>query len=515
MTLNHRLILPLVLGLILLLALSLRLYKISEPLADWHSWRQADTASVTREYFKGEVDLLHPRYHDLSDIQSGIDNPQGYRMVEFPLINAVTAWLYQLSHPIHDLELHVFSRLVSILFSLGTVVTMYLLVKHLFSSTVGLLTGIVLAVLPFFVFYSRSVLPEIPLLFFSTLSLYWGILCINSKPRIQNRYLLGSSLAAAISLLIKPTSGFILFPLIVYGISVHNFGWIFKTKHIIASSFVVIPLLSWRYWIAQFPEGIPAYHWLLNFDDIRFSGAFFYWLFADRIGRLILGYWGLVLLGAGIISLDKSSQIPSPLSWREYATDRIFKFFSRIYSQKPSDSQIKPVNAFIYSWILSMLAYLIIFAGGNVRHDYYQIMLVPLLSLLIALGLYQLIIKRSIISVSLGLVSFIFMLMFSWYHVRDYYSIHNWAMVEAGRVVDQITPADALVIAPYNGDTAFLYQTNRRGWPIGHNIQDKIEKGATHYVTTNFDDEAKELIEQYQVIHQTDDYIIIKLVGVN
>src|SRR5688572_9428886 len=76
---------------IVVLALIVRLYKVtSEPL-DWHAFRQADTASVTREYVKHGIDLLRPHYHDLSNIQSGEDNLEGYRMVEFPLVNAVTA----------------------------------------------------------------------------------------------------------------------------------------------------------------------------------------------------------------------------------------------------------------------------------------------------------------------------------------------------------------------------------------------------------------------------------------
>jgi hypothetical protein len=71
-------------------AFLVRLYGITNPLADWHSFRQADTASVTREYIKHGVDLLHPKYHDLSNVQSGQmnegkDNVEGWRMVEFPL----------------------------------------------------------------------------------------------------------------------------------------------------------------------------------------------------------------------------------------------------------------------------------------------------------------------------------------------------------------------------------------------------------------------------------------------
>ncbi len=50
------------LGFILIVGLVVRLYRINEPLADWHSWRQADTAAVTREYVKNGIDLLRPRY---------------------------------------------------------------------------------------------------------------------------------------------------------------------------------------------------------------------------------------------------------------------------------------------------------------------------------------------------------------------------------------------------------------------------------------------------------------------
>ena len=57
---------------ILLLGLGVRLYNINTPLADWHSWRQADTASVAVEYIKNGIDLLHPKYLDLSNIPSGL-----------------------------------------------------------------------------------------------------------------------------------------------------------------------------------------------------------------------------------------------------------------------------------------------------------------------------------------------------------------------------------------------------------------------------------------------------------
>jgi len=55
-----------ILFIILVAALMVRLYKIDSPIADWHSWRQADTASVTRVFAQEGVNLLIPRYQDIS-----------------------------------------------------------------------------------------------------------------------------------------------------------------------------------------------------------------------------------------------------------------------------------------------------------------------------------------------------------------------------------------------------------------------------------------------------------------
>ena len=82
-----------ILSIIIILSLITRLYKVNNPVADWHSWRQADTASVTRIYVKEGIKLFYPRYHDVSSIQTGIYNPKGYRFVEFPLFNAIHAIL--------------------------------------------------------------------------------------------------------------------------------------------------------------------------------------------------------------------------------------------------------------------------------------------------------------------------------------------------------------------------------------------------------------------------------------
>ena len=90
-------------------------------------------------------------------------------------------------------------------------------------------------------------------------------------------------------------------------------------------------------------------------------------------------------------------------------------------------------------------------------------------------------------------------------------SNNNPIIVKAGQAVDELLPLDAKVIAPYGGDTAFLYQTNRQGWPVGIEIRKFIKLGATHYVNVNFGPETDWLMAEYQVLQKTADYVIVKL----
>src|SRR3990167_6222568 len=99
---------------VLVLAFAVRLYKINTPLADWHSWRQADTASVTKVFVEKGMDVFHPRYLDISSIQTGIFNPEGLRMVEFPVFNVFHFYLVKI---FNSLSFDAAGRMVSVIFS--------------------------------------------------------------------------------------------------------------------------------------------------------------------------------------------------------------------------------------------------------------------------------------------------------------------------------------------------------------------------------------------------------------
>ena len=85
-------------------------------------------------------------------------------------------------------------------------------------------------------------------------------------------------------------------------------------------------------------------------------------------------------------------------------------------------------------------------------------------------------------------------------------------MVHAGQKADEILPLEALVIAPYNRDPAFLYQTNRLGWSfLPFDLDTMIQKGATHLVSTSLDDQTNEAIKKGVILTQTPEYVIVQL----
>lgn len=458
------------LGLILLLALSLRLYRVGNPVADWHAFRQADTASVTREYVKADrIDLLEPHYQDLSNIQSGLDNLEGYRMVEFPFINGGLALILK---TFKSLDLVLFSRLASVFISLLTIIVVYQLVKEISGQKLALLSALVYAVLPYSVFYSRAILPEPYFLFFSTFSLWQFYLF--AKSRKFSSYLL-SVLGLALAALLKP---FVVFLAPVYLAII----WQFRQKKLLLDPRVYLlpiiafaPMFAWREWIKNFPTGIPDSDWLFNSNGIRLRPAWFRWLFYERITKLFLGYFGVIFLFANLLKKNKEMLIYG-------------------------------------AWWLGVLIYFVVIATGNVQHDYYQNLILPIVAISVARGILILHEKlnKKIAFVVTALL-FGLSMFFAGKQVAGYYNVNHWEYIKAGAAVDQLVDKNASVIAPAMGDTQFLFQTNRRGWPIGFELEDKIKKGADIYVSSSYDWEAKALEAEYKVLAHTADYIIIDL----
>lgn len=460
---------------IVVLGFTVRLYKIDNPVADWHSWRQGDTASVTRNMVDSRIDLLYPRYHDLSLLQTGKDNPEGYRFVEVPIFNAIHASLYK-AYPAFSLEK--WGRLLSAAVSTISIIFMYLLGRKYLGEIGGLLSAFLFAFLPFNIYFSRVILPD-PLCVTLSLAFLWAYTkWLNEK---RTGLLILSGILFALALLVKPYAIFFAIPAIwltfkEYGLT------LFKRKDLYMFALLsFLPLLLWRFHIARYPEGIPFYKWMFNMEGIRFKPAFWRWIFGERIGRLILGLWGLVPFAVGAISKSKEKE----------------KYFS-------------------FSMFIGAFAYLSVLAAANVRHDYYQTLIIPGVVFVTAKGALVLWNSKNynrLLARALVVFSILFGLGFSWYDVKEFYKINHPEIVRAGEALQKYAQKDAKVLAPYHADTALLYQTKRNGWPeMTYAVGKHIEMGAKYFVSVNLEHpDTLDIERKYITLEKTNEYIIIKL----
>jgi len=473
--------------LICLLALGfiVRLYKFNGPVADWHSWRQADTSSVSRNFVSGGFDLLHPRFDDLSNVPSGIyDNPQGYRFVEFPIYNVFQAGLFiTLGH----LTIEEWGRLVTIFCSLFSAVFLYLIVKRRQSWLAGILATAFFVFLPFNIYYSRTILPDPLMVTFILGAIYcfdlWLNISITNKVlSIKYLILFGLTLIfSAGAFLIKPFAAFFMLPMLYLAFEKYGLNLVKKWQLWLLAILAILPFGAWRIWMQQYPAGIPQSWWLLNGSNIRFHPSFFRWIFYERLTKLILGYSGIIIFIAAFIKKYKSRDL-----------------------------------LFVLSFALASLVYVCVVATGNVQHDYYQILVIPSIALILALGSIN-IIKffekyHKFLGVGIVFILVIVGFYFAWNQIKDFYNIDNPSIIAAGQAVDKLTPKNAKVIANYNGDTSFLYQTKRKGWAsFEKGLPQMVQMGASYLALVNPTPADIHLGTMYKIIAQTPQYIIFDL----
>ena len=466
---------------IVLVALATRLYRIDTPLADFHSWRQADTAAVARNYVRDGINLLRPTYDDLSNIQSGEENPEGLRMVEFPLYNAAIASLA----PMVPLPIEQIGRLIAVACSIIILLVIYSITKQEIDEATALIAAALYAVLPFSIFFSRVVLPETPALAMVFLTLYSLYNYTKGKSLTYLWYAV-AVVCAACALLIKPTTIFFYIA----------FGYLFIRKHAwklfqswqpyVFVVLTIAPLIWWRTYIAQFPEGIPASEWLITsintgggMERIFMRPSFFRWIFYERITNIILGGLMFPFLVIGAITRQRSH--------------------------------------FLYSILISSMVYLIVFQGGNVQHEYYQTLIIPAIVIFTAYGI------RSIFNVHLkkiymlpaviaviactGLALFV-----SYQRVKTYYDYPE-ELVQIASVIDSVTTREDKIVTDTLGDTTLLYLSDRRGAPAVFDDLTKLKaKGYRYFITQNGDVIKKIKAEEpFEVMFESNKFAIFRL----
>lgn len=332
------------------IGLGLRLINITEPhIVDFHSWRQGDTAAFTHGYLTETMNPLDPSLDRFPCEHR--DKPFGRVEAELP----VASWLAALplaamgaTYPSAP-----YLRAISVLFFFGTCVYLFLLTVHLGESReTGAIAVLVFGVLPVSAFFTRTVQPDGPALFFSCAFVYHLASWMDGGPKA---HAVASCIFAALTFLQKISGGFLFIPAIYL---------------IVARRGFIASLLQWRLWAWGIGILVPVAAWHVHAR----SNPWTFGIWKDKYSTLSqltdLNLWRVFTERAAFDILTWSGIILLILGLERFGRSRAVRVST--------------------VWIGAVLVFIAATLPGNHTHLYYQLPLVLPASIVIAVAIVDL-----------------------------------------------------------------------------------------------------------------------------
>lgn len=336
-----------VLGVVLLVGLATRLYNVNQPPTDYHCWRQTQTLMIAKSFYERDMNPLKPRVYWRNTVAEPMEAEGIVGGTELQVTPWLTACLYKVLGTGYWVD-----RVVPIAFSLLGLLFFFLLLER-FAGLVGAAGGTaLLALSPMYLFFGRVQMPESFALAASFMTLYW----FEEWLRLNRARSFALALVCCVfTLLGKPTMAFIALPL--FFLVLLRFGWRFVFEwrlyaFAVAVVAVVAPFLWYSFHTLTEASGLVFYVPGL-LDRAVLGTAAFYDKMTESIVYRAVG-WPLLLLA-----------IPA-LVW-------------------PGSRR----GFLPHVWIVAVLAYFALAAGGNLTNDYYQIVLAPPVAMLAGMGLQR------------------------------------------------------------------------------------------------------------------------------
>lgn len=476
---------------IILLAAVIRLYHIHFPVAGWHSWRQADTAAMARNFHENGFDFLHPQI-DWGGNSSGIVES------EFPVYPFLVSVIYAV-FGVND----TWGRLVSVIFSLFTIYGLYLLVRKYLSDTVALWSAFLYAIIPLNIYYSRAFMPESAMLMCSVFGIYYFSQWLDND---STRYFFLSALFFSVAILLKIPTLYLGLPLIY--LAWLRFGKLFfKSGMLWLYAFLVlIPVIIWYYHSHQLflKSGLTFGIWGFGSDkwgnfDVILTVKFYNDILFKSIAERHLTYAGFIPFLAGLFIKRTTRQ------------ERLFDV-----------------------WLIAVFIYFLIVAKGNQVHEYYQLPFILPAVVFAGKAFARDLPLNSVRNpfASKPLVSIFFMLCLTGIVILSYLRYDRFmksenydsSLFRLASAVQEVTGKNDLVIAVSEYNPVVLYRCNRKGWNISADqldqtfINEKKSEGAKYLIaekilfnTPEKQKTLKWLIDNHKAEAMGTDYLILAL----
>jgi dolichyl-phosphate-mannose--protein O-mannosyl transferase len=198
------------LAIILVLGYNLRAFNLDYPVIGYHNWKSVHHFSEARNYAR-EGFFKHGFFIPMRDTLESIKEPMdGQHFDTFPTTAIIVGFFFKIFG-----ESIVLARIINILFSLATVVVMYLLIKKLFErEDLALLTAFFMSINPLLVFFSHNMMMEASSLFLLILGMYFFVLWYkNQLEKNKFTYLYAASFCVMLGVVTKFNFAFLALPI--------------------------------------------------------------------------------------------------------------------------------------------------------------------------------------------------------------------------------------------------------------------------------------------------------------
>ena len=414
------------LALVLCLALALRLVHLGAPILGVHSWRQADTASMARNFHENGYRFLYPQ------VDWGGAGP-GYVECELPAFPYVVALAYAVSGPSEA-----WGRLLAALLSTLTVYLLYRLARDAHGDERGALAGaFVSAVLPLSVYYGRAFMPEAAMLCASVAGLHAFDRWTTTG---SWRWFGLAATATAMACLLKLPCLYLGLPLLYLAWRTWGPALVRRPALWLFLGLVLAPVALWyAHAHALYRGGVTFGIWEYGSDKwgnwrLVASGDFWNGVLLRSLAERHLTWAGVPLALAGLL-LPRVGRRGGLVDW----------------------------------WLVALGLYLVVVARGNYVHEYYQLPLIPPLSIAMGRAIAAAFAPGGRRVVRAGLVTALLaaMLVLGGSRLVSYWHREDPVRSPLYRLAQEVarrTPPSARLVTLDQGNPTLLYLAHRKGW---------------------------------------------------
>jgi 4-amino-4-deoxy-L-arabinose transferase-like glycosyltransferase len=500
--------------IIILMAITIRIILIWQPLLEYYPTRQVMTASVARNFFRYGYNIFFP------ELDFNGTGPSLYA-VEFPLYPFLVAIFYGITNSVHE----IFGRLLNIAFFVASLFPFFKLVNKYTNQNTAKWSILFFSFSPLSILVSRAFLPETLMICLFIYSLWLFDRWLDNN----NFYIYAlSTFITATSVIVRPYALIILLPMAYLAWCRYKRKTFTNIYLLIFPLVIIIPSLIWylSIWsISREMEGggsvvggaglWTSSHW--NYSIL--TEPIYYKKMWDHISGVALTPLGLPFVILGLLIREENKKV-----------------------------------YFFHAWFLGVTVFFIILPMLNSVHTYYQFLLIPVAAVFFGKAINKLqlvILKRSFLDLSIVKISMIFFTIgIILFYIRPIFSgrvASHQNIITAGKAVQELTNRKDIIIAAKGSGPGFLYYSDRKGWdfliqrskliqlykdqsaPLDNLILDPIvilesyrKEGAAYFAAADmkeFNSEptfATHMRTRYGIVRETPKYIIFdirKIIG--